>query len=125
MFTTSKAFSSFSVDDLQKAKVFYQKILGIHVTDNPMGVIELQLEGENKIIVYPKPDHLPATFTVLNFPVKNIDQIVDELTGKGVRFEQYSGQIQTDKKGISRGNGGPAIAWFKDPARNIFSVIEE
>ncbi len=125
MFTTSKAFGSFSVDDLPKAKGFYQNILGIHVTDNPMGVIELHLEGENKIIIYPKPDHVPATFTVLNFPVKNIDQIVDELSGKGVRFEQYGGQIQTDKKGISRDNGGPAIAWFKDPAGNIFSVIQE
>lgn len=125
MFANSKAFSSFSVNDLQKAKTFYQQILGLEVTDNPMGLIELRLPGENKILVYPKPDHVPATFTVLNFPVKNLDQIVDELAGKGVKFEQYGGQIQTDEKGVSRDNGGPTIAWFKDPAGNIFSLIEE
>jgi catechol 2,3-dioxygenase-like lactoylglutathione lyase family enzyme len=116
MLTKSKAFSSFSVNDLQKAKAFYQEILGLNVTDNPMGLIELHLEGENKILVYPKPNHTPATFTVLNFPVKNIAEAVDELIGKGVSFEQYEGEIQTDEKGISRGNGGPNIAWFKDPA---------
>ena len=125
MFSKSKAFSSFSVNDVQKAKDFYQQILELEVVDNPMGVIELKLEGENRILVYPKPDHTPATFTVLNFPVKNIDEAVDELAGKGVSFEQYGGQIQTDEKGISRGNGGPNIAWFKDPAGNIFSVVEE
>ncbi len=125
MLTKSKAFSSFSVNDLQKAKAFYQEILGLNVTDNPMGLIEIQMEGGNKILVYPKPDHVPATFTVLNFPLKNMEQTVDELIGKGVSFEQYGGQIQTDEKGISRGNGGPTIAWFKDPAGNIFSVIEE
>jgi catechol 2,3-dioxygenase-like lactoylglutathione lyase family enzyme len=124
MLTKSKAFSSFSVNDLQKAKAFYQEILGLNVTDNPMGLIELHLEGENKILVYPKPNHTPATFTVLNFPVKNIAEAVDELIGKGVSFEQYEGEIQTDEKGISRGNGGPNIAWFKDPAGNILSLIE-
>jgi len=125
MLTKSKAFSSFSVNDLQMAKAFYQKILGLNVVDNPMDLIEIHTEGGNKILVYPKPDHAPATFTVLNFPVKNIEQIVDELIHKGVSFEQYGGQIQTDEKGISRGNGGPTIAWFKDPAGNIFSLIEE
>jgi len=125
MLTKSKAYSGFSVDDLQKAKAFYQEILGLRVVDNPMGLIELHLEGRNKILVYPKSDHVPATFTVLNFPVKNIDEAVDELISKGVSFEQYGGNIQTDKKGISRHNGGPSIAWFKDPAGNIFSVIEE
>jgi catechol 2,3-dioxygenase-like lactoylglutathione lyase family enzyme len=125
MFKKSKVFSSFSVDDVQKAKRFYQEILGLEVSDNPMGLIELNLHGGNKILVYPKSNHLPATFTVLNFVVKNIDVSVHELVSEGVSFEQYSGQIQTDEKGISRQNGGPSIAWFKDPAGNIFSVIEE
>jgi predicted enzyme related to lactoylglutathione lyase len=125
MVTESKPFSSFSVNDLQKAKAFYQEVLGLEVADNPMGVIELKLDGESKILVYPKPNHTPATFTVLNFPVMNIDQAVDQLIQKGVSFEQYEGQIQTDEKGISRGNGGPNIAWFKDPAGNIFSLIEK
>ena len=125
MLTKLKAFSSFSVNDVQKAKAFYQEILGFKVADNPMGVIELKLQGDNKILVYPKPDHTPATFTVLNFPVINIEEAVDELTSKGVVFEQYGGKIKTDQKGISRGNGGPNIAWFKDPAGNIFSVMEE
>lgn len=125
MLTKSKAFSGFSVDDLQKAKAFYQEILGLRVVDNPMGLIEIHPEGGNKIIVYPKPDHVPATFTVLNFPVTNIEETVDELTRKGVSFEQYGGQIQTDEKGISRHNGSISIAWFKDPAGNIFSVIED
>ena len=125
MLTKSKAFSSFSVNDLQMAKAFYQKILGLNVVDNPMDLIEIHAEGGNKILVYPKPDHAPATFTVLNFPVKNIDEKVDELISKGVSFEQYDGQIKTDEKGISHNNGGPTIAWFKDPAGNIFSLIEE
>jgi len=125
MLSESAAFSSFSVNDLQGAKTFYQDILGLKVSDNPMGLIELHLHAGSKIIVYPKPDHVPATFTVLNFPVKNIDEKVDELISKGVSFEQYDGQIKTDEKGISRNNGGPTIAWFKDPAGNIFSLIEE
>jgi predicted enzyme related to lactoylglutathione lyase len=125
MLTKSKAFSSFSVNDLQKAKAFYHEILGLNVADNPMGLIELNIEGGNKIMVYPKPNHTPATFTVLNFPVEDIEEAVDELTQKGVSFEQYTGEIQTNEKGISRGNGGPNIAWFKDPAGNILSVIEQ
>lgn len=125
MLTKSKAFSSFSVNDLKEAKDFYQRVLGLEVIDNPMGLIELKPEGGNTILVYPKGDHAPATFTVLNFPVDNIDETVNELTGRGVLFEQYGGEIQTDEKGISRGNGGPNIAWFKDPAGNIFSVIEQ
>jgi catechol 2,3-dioxygenase-like lactoylglutathione lyase family enzyme len=123
MLTQSKPFSSFSVNDLQKAKAFYQEVLGLEVADNPMGLIELKPDNETKILVYPKADHTPATFTVLNFPVVNIDQSVDELIHKGVTFEQYEGPIQTDEKGISRGNGGPSIAWFKDPAGNIFSLV--
>jgi predicted enzyme related to lactoylglutathione lyase len=125
MLTKSKAFSSFSVNDLQKAKIFYQEILGLNVADNPMGIIELNIEGGNKIMVYPKPNHTPATFTVLNFPVEDIEEAVDELTQKGVSFEQYTGEIQTDEKGISRDANGPKIAWFKDPAGNILSVIEQ
>ncbi|MDB4924655.1 VOC family protein [Mucilaginibacter sp.] len=126
MFKNTKAFSSFSVDDLQKAKKFYSEVLGIEVVDNPMGLIELYIAGSNNIMVYPKPNHEPATYTVLNFPVPNIDEAVDELTKKGVAFEQYGGELKTDEKGIARGNDhGPNIAWFKDPAGNILSVIEE
>ncbi len=127
MFKNTKAFSSFSVNDLQKAKEFYTDILGLEVTDNPMGIIELHVKGRTNIMIYPKPDHAPATFTVLNFPVKNIDKAVKTLTKKGVSFEQYTGEIQTDEKGIVRGgdNRGPSIAWFKDPAGNILSVLEQ
>jgi Predicted ring-cleavage extradiol dioxygenase len=125
MFKHTKAFSGFSVNDLQKAKNFYGNVLGLQVTDNPMGLIELHVEGSHNILVYPKPDHTPATFTILNFPVKNIDEAVDALIEKGVLFEQYEGQIKTDEKGICRSSGGPDIAWFKDPAGNILSLIEE
>lgn len=125
MFKHSKAFSGFSVDDLQKAKKFYSEILGLSVADNHMGVMELGIEGSNHIIVYPKADHTPATFTILNFPVNNIEESVDKLTSLGVQFEQYGGDIKTDEKGICRNPEGPAIAWFKDPAGNILSVIEE
>ncbi len=125
MFKHTKAFSGFSVDDLQKAKEFYGEILGLIVADNPMGIIELHIEGGNNIVVYPKPNHTAATFTILNFPVNNIDEAVDNLTTLGVKFEQYSGNIQTDEKGICRSAEGPNIAWFKDPAGNILSVIEE
>ena len=125
MFKHSKAFSGFSVDDLQKAKEFYSETLGLTVVDNPMGLIELQIEDGTRIIVYPKPNHIPATFTILNFPVDNIDETVDKLTSLGVRFEQYDGNIRTDEKGICRSDRGPNIAWFKDPAGNILSVIEE
>ena len=125
MLKHSKAFSGFSVDDLQKAKKFYTEILGIEVKDNPMGLIELHIEGSNRIIIYPKPNHEPATFTILNFPVDNIDNAVDELISKGIKFEQYEVELKTDAKGISRNPQGPKIAWFKDPAGNILSVIEE
>ncbi len=124
MFKNSKAFSGFSVNDLQKAKQFYSEVLGLEVTDNPMGLIELHIEGGNNIIIYPKPDHTPATFTILNFPVNNIDKTVDELIQKGVSFEKYEGQIKTDEKGICRSPEGPNVAWFKDPAGNILSVLE-
>jgi catechol 2,3-dioxygenase-like lactoylglutathione lyase family enzyme len=124
MLKHSKAFSGFSVDDLQKAKKFYAEVLGLDVKDNPMGLIELHIEGSNRILVYPKPDHEPATFTILNFPVDNIDKAVDELISKGIKFEQYEGELKTDVKGMSRNPQGPKIAWFKDPAGNILSVIE-
>ena len=126
MLKHSKVFSGFSVNDLQKAKEFYSEILDLEVKENPMGLIELHIEGGNKIIIYPKPNHVPATFTILNFPVENIDKAVDELIKKGITFEQYDGRIKTDEKGICRSDGkGPNIAWFKDPAGNILSVLEE
>ena len=122
----SKAFSGFSVDDLKKAKDFYANVLGLEMVDNPMGHLELHIKGGSRILIYPKPNHEPATFTVLNFPIENIDQAVEELTSRGVRFEQYEGQIKTDEKGIFKSPGkGPSIAWFKDPAGNILSVLED
>lgn len=125
MLQNSKAFSSFSVDDVQKAKEFYHGVLGLEVKDNPMGVIEVVVSASSNILLYPKTNHVPATFTVLNFPVENIEQTVDELIAKGVKFEIYNQEsIKTDQKGISRGNGGPDIAWFRDPAGNILSVLE-
>ena len=126
MLENSKAFSGFSVNDISKAKQFYSGILGLDVTDNPMGLIELNIAGGNPILIYPKPDHVPATFTVLNFPVNNIDKAADELIEKGIKFEQYDAPIKTDEKGVCRSDGkGPNIAWFKDPAGNILSIVEE
>lgn len=123
MLKESKAFGSFSVDDLQKAKKFYANILQLDVADNPMGLIELHFGEDQKTMIYPKRNHQPATFTVLNFPVENIEKTVDELTAKGVVFEQYE-YLHTDSKGISRNPNGPKVAWFKDPAGNILSVVE-
>ncbi|MEK6478432.1 VOC family protein [Catalinimonas sp. 4WD22] len=128
MLTHSKAFSGFSVDDIEKAKTFYGEVLGLEVADNPMGILEIHIAGSNNILVYPKPDHEPATFTLLNFPVEDIDEAVDTLRAKGVSFERYEGEIKTDEKGVFRGAEqakGPNIAWFRDPAGNIFSIIEE
>lgn len=125
MFRNTQAFSGFSVNDIAKAKEFYGGTLGMDVTEPGMqGLLSINVTGGNRIIVYEKPDHIPATFTILNFPVDNIEQAVDALTDKGIRFEQYGGPIATDPKGIMRG-GGPLIAWFKDPAGNILSVIQE
>ena len=125
MFRNTKAFSGFSVDDIPKAKAFYGQVLGLEVSETN-GMLDLHIVGDRHVLVYPKPNHTPAAFTILNFPVDNIDQAVDELTKRGVRFEHYEGDIQTDAKGISRANGnGPSIAWFKDPAGNILSVLEE
>lgn len=126
MLKHSKAFSGFSVNDITKAKKFYLETFGLNVKDNPMGLLELHLEGGQKIIIYPKPNHAPATFTILNFPVTNIDEAADELIDKGIKFEQYQEPIKTNEKGICHSGGkGPNIAWFKDPAGNILSLIEE
>jgi catechol 2,3-dioxygenase-like lactoylglutathione lyase family enzyme len=119
MFRNAKAFSGFSVDDLEKAKEFYGETLGLDVSAREEG-LELRVAGGTPIFVYPKENHTPATFTVLNFPVEDVDAAVDELTKAGVRFERYE-EFEQDEKGISR-NGGPTIAWFKDPAGNILSV---
>lgn len=129
MFGQTKAFSSFSVSDLQQAKEFYEQKLGLEVDeDTEMSMLTLRIPGSNGIFIYPKPNHMPATFTVLNFPVNDIDTAVDELTKRGVRFLQYEGELQTDEKGVCRSDDksrGPNIAWFEDPAGNILSVLEE
>jgi catechol 2,3-dioxygenase-like lactoylglutathione lyase family enzyme len=123
MLIESKAFSGFSVDDIEKAKDFYGGTLGLEVSESH-GLLKLHLSGGTSVLIYPKPNHSPATFTILNFPVDDIDQAVEELTKLSVRFESYDEPIKTDKKGIYRG-AGPKIAWFKDPAGNILSVLEE
>jgi predicted enzyme related to lactoylglutathione lyase len=126
MFKNTKAFSSFSVNDIKKAKEFYGNTLGLEVSELEMGHLDLHIAGGSHIMIYPKSDHAPATFTILNFPVADIEEAVDQLTKLGIRFEQYDQpEIKTDSKGIARGNGGPNIAWFKDPAGNILSVLEE
>jgi len=124
MFKCKAAFSSFSVDDIQLARRFYRETLGLDVEDGEMGTLELRLDRGAKVLVYPKLDHRPATFTVLNLIVDDIDLAVERLVALGVLFERYDGAIKTDDKGISRGNG-PEIAWFKDPAGNIFSVLKQ
>ena len=126
MFKESEAFSGYSVDDLKQAREFYKDILGLEVRENAMGLIELHIKNGGRILIYPKPDHAPATFTVLNFPVVDIDQAANELERRGVKFEQYEGEIKTDEKGIHRSpSQGLKIAWFKDPAGNILSILEE
>jgi catechol 2,3-dioxygenase-like lactoylglutathione lyase family enzyme len=123
MLADSKAFSGFAVGDIEKAKEFYRRTLGLNVSESH-GLLTLHLAGGNNVLIYPKPNHVPATFTVLNFPVDDVDLAVDELTKRGVRFEIYDlPDLKTDKKGIMQGNG-PTIAWFKDPAGNILSVLE-
>jgi catechol 2,3-dioxygenase-like lactoylglutathione lyase family enzyme len=123
MFKNTKAFSSFSVDDLEKAKKFYGQTLGFEISESMEG-LDLHLAGGNNIFVYPKTDHTPATFTILNFVVDDVEQAVDDLANLGVRFEIYNeGELKTDDKGIF--HGGPKIAWFKDPAGNFLSVLEE
>jgi predicted enzyme related to lactoylglutathione lyase len=124
MFKNTKAFSSFSVNDIGNAKEFYTKTLGLEVSEMN-GLLNLHIAGGTDILIYPKPNHTPATFTILNFPVDNVEDAVEQLTKRGVRFEIYDmDEIKTDEKGIFRGEG-PKIAWFKDPAGNILSVLEE
>ncbi|MFJ5226833.1 VOC family protein [Streptomyces sp. NPDC088400] len=122
MLGNSKAFSGFAVDDIEKAKRFYTETLGLDVAEEH-GMLHLRVAGGTPVLVYPKPGHTPASFTVLNFPVDDIDAAVDELTGRGVRFERYPG-MDADDKGIFRA-AGPYIAWFTDPAGNTFSVLQE
>lgn len=119
MFEKTKGFSGFSVDDIPTAKQFYADTLGLRVTEEN-GMLTLHIAGDRPTLVYPKPDHTPATFTILNFPVDDVDAAVDELSARGVEFEKYP---VGDPKGIMRDNG-PAIAWFKDPAGNTLSVIQ-
>lgn len=127
MFKDTHAFSSFSVNDTAKAKDFYQNTLGLEVKSIPVGpenILELHIAGGNPVLIYPKPNHVPATYTALNFPVDDVEKAVDDLTAKGVKFEHYDmPQLKTDAKGIMRGNG-PDIAWFTDPAGNIISVVK-
>jgi catechol 2,3-dioxygenase-like lactoylglutathione lyase family enzyme len=123
MLEDSKAFSGFAVKDVAAARSFYRDALGLQVTEEN-GMLTLRLAGDRPVIVYPKPDHVPATYTILNFPVDDIEAAVAELTARGVEFEHYEGtQTETDEKGIFRG-GGPLIAWFTDPSGNVMSVIE-
>jgi catechol 2,3-dioxygenase-like lactoylglutathione lyase family enzyme len=125
MLKHSPAFSGFSVDDLAKARAFYGETLGLDVRDNPMGLLELAIEKGSRVLIYAKPNHVPATFTVLNFPVDDVERAVAALSQRGVRFEIYDEPgLKTDARGICRGEGGPVIAWFKDPAGNILSVLE-
>ena len=123
MFKTTKAFSGFSVDDIPAAKRFYGETLGLDVSEQWGGLLALHIAGGHDIVVYPKPNHTPASFTILNFPVDDIDRAVDELTQRGVRFERYDGFDQ-DERGIARSDEGPPIAWFTDPAGNILSVLQ-
>jgi catechol 2,3-dioxygenase-like lactoylglutathione lyase family enzyme len=128
MFKDTPAFSGFSVNDLAAAKEFYGNVLGLNVEEQPapMDMLTLHLATGGEVLVYPKDDHTPATYTILNFPVEDIDTAVDELVTKGITFEQYEGM--TDEKGVARGisqNMGPDIAWFKDPAGNVLSILND
>src|SRR2546421_4962741 len=122
MFADTRASSGFAVDDVAKARGFYSETLGLR-TSEENGLLTLHLAGDRDTLVYPKPDHTPASYTILNFPVEDIDSAVDELTARGVQLERYEG-FEQDEKGIFRG-GGPYIAWFKDPAGNVVSVLQE
>lgn len=123
MLNDSQAFSGFSVDDTDAARTFYEDVLGLAVTEEN-GILSIHLGGGHRAIAYPKRDHQPATFTILNFPVSDIEATVAGLADQGVRFERYAGTpMETDEQGIFRG-GGPLIAWFTDPAGNVLSVVE-
>ena len=123
MFKDTHAFSGFSVDDIPRAKQFYGETLGLNVSEEN-GMLTLELAGGGRVLVYPKENHTPASFTILNFPVPDVEETVDRLTEAGVKFEHYEGDLQTDEKGIMRGQG-PDIAWFTDPAGNILSVLDQ
>jgi catechol 2,3-dioxygenase-like lactoylglutathione lyase family enzyme len=122
MFESTKAFSGFAVDDIEKAQEFYGGTLGLK-TSQEHGLLTLHLAGDRPTLIYPKPNHAPADYTILNFPVDDIDNAVDELAARGVHFERYN-SFEQDEKGIARGEG-PYIAWFKDPAGNVLSVLQE
>ena len=122
MFSNTPAFSSFAVDDLDAARSFYGEKLGLAISDGPMGVLSLDLPGDRSTLIYPKPDFTAATYTILNFPVDDVEAAVDELSSRGIEFERYEG-FEQDEKGIARA-GGPDIAWFKDPAGNILAVLK-
>jgi catechol 2,3-dioxygenase-like lactoylglutathione lyase family enzyme len=124
MFANTKAFSGFAVDDVEKAEKFYGETLGLEVSREEMGLLTLHLAGDRPTMIYPKPDFTPATYTILNFPVDDIEKAVDELAARSVEFERYDGFDQ-DEKGIARDDRGPNIAWFKDPAGNILAVLEQ
>ena len=123
MFEKTKAFSGFSVDDIETARQFYEGTLGLNVTEEN-GMLGLHIPDGGNIMIYPKPDHTPATFTILNFPVEDIDRVVEDLTGRGIEMARYEGMNQ-DEKGIMRDDFTPPIAWFLDPAGNVLSVLEE
>jgi catechol 2,3-dioxygenase-like lactoylglutathione lyase family enzyme len=122
MLADSRAFSGFAVPDIEQARRFYGEVLGL-VVEEESGLLRLRIAGDRDIVVYPKPDHTPATYTILNFPVDDLEATVDALAQRGVVFERYQG-FEQDERGILRGQG-PPIAWFKDPAGNILSVIQE
>jgi predicted enzyme related to lactoylglutathione lyase len=126
MFKDSKAFSGFAVKDLEAAKTFYREKLGVEVSEEEMGLLALHLGSGATVMIYPKDDHVPATYTILNFPVADVEEAVDKLVAAGVKMEHYdSPGIKTDQKGIARGGEGPTIAWFTDPSGNILSVLDE
>jgi catechol 2,3-dioxygenase-like lactoylglutathione lyase family enzyme len=123
MLETKRAFSGFAVKDIDAARAFYARTLGVDV-DTENGNLALHLGPDHVVFAYPKPDHKPANYTILNFPVDDIDRTVDELTKAGVKLERYEG-FEQDERGVHRGEGGPPIAWFTDPSGNILSVLEE
>jgi len=123
MFRDTRAFSGFAVPDTDAAKDFYAGTLGLEVTEED-DVLALHIAGGRPVLIYPKPDHEPATYTILNFPVEDIDRAVDDLAAAGVEFESYTGELETDEKGVFR-KAGPPIAWFRDPAGNILAVLED
>lgn len=125
MLDLSKAYAGFSVDDLATAKKFYSDTLGLPVTEQDMGILSITVAGGGQVLIYPKGEaHVPATFTVLNFPVDDVDATVRELASRGVTFERYDG-FEQDENGVAHDPRGPAIAWFTDPAGNILSVLQE